>query len=180
MGSEQKPVFVTGATGSIGYALAKRLSENGSLVRALARDPSRAGNLKALAGVEVVASDLSQLGSLRGLVAGCSVVYHVAAKIMGSDPALYRTVNVDGTTALLEEAIRARVERFVHVSTTGVYGFVQAENITEDAPGLRVPFYTSPPSGRLRKLSGGWRIRFRWRLPALETSLAQSSTPGRC
>jgi nucleoside-diphosphate-sugar epimerase len=136
MGSEQKPVFVTGATGSIGYALAKRLSENGSLVRALARDPSRAGNLKALAGVEVVGSDLSQLGSLRGLVAGCSVVYHVAAKIMGSDPALYRTVNVDGTTALLEEAIRARVERFVHVSTTGVYGFVQAENITEDAPGL--------------------------------------------
>jgi hypothetical protein len=41
---------------------------------------------------------------------------------------------VDGTTALLDEAIRAGVERFVHVSTVGVYGFDHAENITEDAP----------------------------------------------
>jgi nucleoside-diphosphate-sugar epimerase len=134
MGSEQKPIFVTGATGSIGYALAKRLSENGSLVRALARDPSRANDLKALAGVEVVAGDLSELGSLRGLVAGCSVVYHVAAKIMGSDPASYRAVNLDGTTALLEEAIQARVERFVHVSTTGVYENQKCNQSTREHP----------------------------------------------
>ena len=57
LGNEPKPIFVTGATGSIGYMLAKRLSENGSPVRALARDLSRARNLNSLAGVEVVAGD---------------------------------------------------------------------------------------------------------------------------
>ena len=134
MGNEPKPIFVTGATGSIGYMLAKRLSENGSPVRALARDLSRARYLNSLAGVEVVAGDLRQPESLHGIVAGCSVVYHAAAKILGSDPASYRAVNVDGTIALLDEAIRAGVERFVHVSTVGVYGFDHAENITEDAP----------------------------------------------
>lgn len=134
MDNEPKPIFVTGATGSIGFMLAKRLSEDGSSVRVLARDVSRAGNLKTLAGVEVAVGDLGQPESLRGLVAGCSVVYHAAAKILGSDPASYRAVNVDGTTALLDEAIRARVERFVHISTVGVYGFDHAENITEDAP----------------------------------------------
>jgi nucleoside-diphosphate-sugar epimerase len=134
MGNEPKPIFVTGATGSIGYMLAKRLSDNGLPVRVLARDVSRARNLKTLAGVEVVAGDLGQPESLHGLVAGCSVVYHAAAKILGSDPASYRSVNVDGTTALLDEAILAGVERFVHVSTVGVYGFDPAENITEDAP----------------------------------------------
>lgn len=134
MGNEPKPIFVTGATGSIGYMLAKRLSKNGLPVRVLARDVSRARNLRTLAGVEVVAGDLDQPESLLGLVAGCSVVYHAAAKILGSDPASYRAVNVDGTTALLDEAIRAGVERFVHVSTVGVYGFDHVENITEDAP----------------------------------------------
>jgi nucleoside-diphosphate-sugar epimerase len=129
LGNEPKPIFVTGATGSIGYMLAKRLSENGSPVRALARDLSRAWNLNSLAGVEVVAGDLRQPESLRGIVAGCSVVYHAAAKILGSDPASYRAVNVNGTIALLDEAIRAGVERFVHVSTVGVYGFDHAAKL---------------------------------------------------
>ena|ERR1039458_6460487 len=114
--------------------LAKRLSDNGSHVRALVRDLSQAKNLKMLAGMEVLSGDLSRPKSLHGVLTGCSVVYHAAAKLLGSDRASFQAVNVDGTIALLDEAIRAQVERFVHVSTVGVYGFDNAEDITEDSP----------------------------------------------
>jgi nucleoside-diphosphate-sugar epimerase len=134
MGNKPKPVFVTGATGSIGYMLAKRLSDDGSHVRVLVRDLSQAKNLKMLAGMEVLSGDLSRPKSLHGVLTGCSVVYHAAAKLLGSNRASFQAVNVDGTIALLDEAIRAQVERFVHVSTVGVYGFDNAEDITEDSP----------------------------------------------
>jgi nucleoside-diphosphate-sugar epimerase len=108
MGNKPKPVFVTGATGSIGYMLAKRLSDNGSHVRVLVRDLSQAKTLKMLAGMEVLSGDLSRPKSLHGVLTGCSVVYHAAAKLLGSNRASFQAVNVDGTIALLDEAIRCR------------------------------------------------------------------------
>jgi nucleoside-diphosphate-sugar epimerase len=102
---------VTGATGSIGSMLAKRLSDNGSHVRVLVCDLSQAKNLKMLAGMEVLSGDLSRPKSLHGVLTGCSVVYPAAAKLLGSNHASFQAVNVDGTIALLDEAIRAQVER---------------------------------------------------------------------
>ena len=78
-----RPVLVTGATGSIGSALVKRLSESGQRVRAMARSPERAGPLRDLPNVEIVPGDLSQPDSLRGCADGCSTVYHCAAKLSG-------------------------------------------------------------------------------------------------
>jgi nucleoside-diphosphate-sugar epimerase len=126
------PTFITGATGSIGFALAKRLSDSGTPIRAMVRDMGRAEQLRPLANVELVPGDLARPGSLRGLLDGCGVVYHCAAKILGSDPAAYQAINVGGTMALLDEAMRAGVKRFVYISTIAVYGFDHAENITED------------------------------------------------
>src|SRR4051794_14420848 len=113
----KKPVFITGATGSVGFALARRFSESGRPVWALARNPERAKPLQALKNVKIIPGDLAQPEKLRGVLDGCALVYHSAAKLTGTNKAEFQAVNVDSTHALLDEACRAGIERFVHVST---------------------------------------------------------------
>lgn len=129
-----KPILVTGATGSIGSVLVKRLSESGQIVRAVVRNPGRAAALRSMANIEIVPGDLSQPDSLRGCAEGCSQVYHCAAKLFGSNRAAYYAINVIGTQALINEAVRSGVERLIYTSTISVYGFSEAENITEEFP----------------------------------------------
>lgn len=134
MDTVPKPIFISGASGSIGLALARSLSESGQAVRAMVRNEGRAAALRNLDQVETVSADLSRPSSLRGLLDGCGVVYHSAAKLGGSDLAAYQAVNVDGTQALVEEAVRAGVERFVQVSTFLVNGYGKKQMLTEDDP----------------------------------------------
>jgi nucleoside-diphosphate-sugar epimerase len=70
--------LVTGATGFTGWYVAKELLAQGFQVRALARDPAKAGEL-AQAGMEVVQGDLRDQASLQRAVAGCSHVFHIGA-----------------------------------------------------------------------------------------------------
>ena len=129
-----KPILVTGATGSIGSVLVKRLSESGQIVRAVVRNPDRAAALRSMANIEIFPGDLSKPDSLRGCAEGCSQVYHCAAKLSGSNRAAFHAVNVTGTQALINEAVRANIERLIYISTIAVYGFREAENITEEFP----------------------------------------------
>jgi nucleoside-diphosphate-sugar epimerase len=109
-----KPILVTGATGSIGSVLVKRLSESGQIVRAVVRNPDRAAALRSMANLEIVSGDLSQPDSLRGCAEGCSQVYHCAAKLSGSNRAAFYAINVIGTQALINEAVRSNVERLIY------------------------------------------------------------------
>lgn len=145
MGAISRPVFVTGATGSIGSRLAHRLSESGWFVRALIRDPAQLGKLRVTERIEIVQGDLLKPSSLHDLIGECSVVYHCAAKLIGSDWSRFRAINVDGTEALLAEARRVRIERFVHVSSIGVYGCTEAEDIDERCPwpADRYPYFVT-------------------------------------
>jgi dihydroflavonol-4-reductase len=115
-----KPVLVTGATGFLGWHVARELTERGFRVRALARDPGKIRELD----VEAVTGDLRNPESLERAVDGCSVVYHVAAdyRLWAKDSSeLYRS-NVDGTRNLLAASQAAGVERFVYTSTVGCIG----------------------------------------------------------
>ncbi len=134
MGNNARPVFITGATGSIGSALARRLSESGRPVRALVRNPARAAVLSGLSNIEIVPGDLEHPDSLRGCLDSCSLVYHSAANISGINRARFHAVNVVGTRTVVDEAIRSGVERFVHLSSIAVYGLGPGENIAESFP----------------------------------------------
>ena len=116
-----KPTLVTGATGFVGWHVARRLLERGESVRALVRDPAR---LKELDGVEAVQGDLRDPGSLARAVEGCGVVYHVAAdyRLWTRDPEEMFRSNVEGTRNLLNAARRTGVERVVYTSTVGAIG----------------------------------------------------------
>lgn len=116
-----KPTLITGATGFVGWHVARRLLGRGEAVRALVRDPAR---LRDLEGAEAVVGDLRDRASVERAVAGCGVVYHVAAdyRLWTKEPEEMFRSNVDGTRGLLEAARRAGVERFVYTSTVGCIG----------------------------------------------------------
>jgi dihydroflavonol-4-reductase len=112
-----KPALVTGASGFIGWHVAKVLLERGVPVRALVRPASEINGLP----VEKITGDLRDADSLARAVEGCRIVYHVAAdyRLWAKDPdELYRS-NVDGTRNLIAAAKQAGVEQFVYTSTVG-------------------------------------------------------------
>jgi dihydroflavonol-4-reductase len=127
-----KPALVTGASGFLGWHVARVLLEKGIPVRAFARHPESVSGLDA----EVVAGDLRDLESLRRAVAGCGLVFHVAAdyRLWVRDPSQMYESNVAGTRNLLEAAERAGVERVVYTSTVGCIGFVEGGLGDEETP----------------------------------------------
>ena len=127
-----KPTLITGASGFLGWHVARRLLCAGHRVRALVRPSSRIRELD----VEPVTGDLRDPESLRAAVAGCGAVFHVAAdyRLWTRDaPAMFRS-NVDGTRNLLTAARDAGVERFVYTSTVGCIGMPSEKPGDENTP----------------------------------------------
>ena len=118
-----KPVLVTGATGFVGSAVARALLAKGRTVRVLVRRNSDRTNLANLK-VEQREGSLEDAASLATALAGCGVLYHVAADYRLWVPrhdVMYRT-NVDGTRNLMGAALQQGVERVVHTSTVATLG----------------------------------------------------------
>lgn len=110
-------ILVTGSTGFLGGHLVPWLRARGSRVRALVRDPARAGPLEAC-GAELSVGDVTAPATLERAAQGVGAIVHMAAVADSSDPALNEAINVGGTAAMAEAAVRAGVTRFVNVSTT--------------------------------------------------------------
>lgn len=117
-------VAVTGATGSLGPAVVRRLVVDGWTVRALARRQPAPGLLPPE--VDFIQGDLSNQTSLSALLDGADVVHHLAGHAHGamtpSTAAAYRKVNVDGARTTSSVARDLGVPRFIYYSSTAVYG----------------------------------------------------------
>jgi nucleoside-diphosphate-sugar epimerase len=127
----QELCLLTGATGFIGGRLAERLVREGYSVRCLARPSSDTSALERL-DVEISIGDLTDASSLAGAVAGCAYVCHCGALV--SDWATtdeIARINVGGTRKLLEAAASASVRRFIHFSSTDIYGYPEDRAIDE-------------------------------------------------
>ncbi len=114
--------LVTGGTGCVGSALVERLIEKGYGVRALVRKTSDLSHLKTT-GAELVFGDVQDYESLPPAVNGVDIVFHAAAKVTpgwGTWEEFQRTI-VTGTQNLLEASVKARVPRFLQVSSYTVY-----------------------------------------------------------
>lgn len=130
-----KKAFITGATGLIGGRLAERLVREESVaVRALVRNPSNATQLARLP-VEIVHGDITQPETLMTALDGCQLVFHSAALLsIAATRDQFLETNVEGTRNMLDAACRARVERFVHLSSVGVYGLVPGDGTDDSSP----------------------------------------------
>lgn len=120
-------IFITGASGFIGTALAERFRALGARVTGvdLVADPENG----------VVAGDTTDPTTWSDALEGVDVVIHTAA-LLGPAYPLERAwhVNVYGTHQVLRAAIDAEVPRFVHLSSIMAYGFDFADGVDESAP----------------------------------------------
>jgi nucleoside-diphosphate-sugar epimerase len=113
-------VLVTGATGLVGSAVARRLLEDGHEVHALVRDPAAAGAIEPL-GARLFEGDLSSPRVIADAAEGCEVAVHAAGE--SSHRASRRAlgwIHVAGTENVLRAVEHAGVRRLLHVSCTDV------------------------------------------------------------
>jgi len=138
-------VLLTGAGGFIGSHLAEALVKEGVRLRAFVRYNSRGdpGLMRQidphiLDSIELISGDLTDGDAVRRAVRGCDTVFHLGALI--SIPYSYYhpeqvvTTNVMGTLNVLLASRDASVERFVHTSTSEVYGTARTVPISEEHP----------------------------------------------
>lgn len=118
-----KKVFITGATGFIGASLTRKLLEQGCEVLALVRPGSATTNLAGLP-VRFHEGDLLDRDSLERGLAGCDTLFHAAAdyRLWTRNPRSMYDVNVGGTRAVLEAALKHNLTRVVYTSSVGTLG----------------------------------------------------------
>jgi nucleoside-diphosphate-sugar epimerase len=106
-------VLLTGASGFLGERLVRRLAADGYHVVCLGRRPPQPGSRN----VEFIPGDLLDREACRRAMAGCHAVVHLAAATGKHRRVEHFRVNRDGTGAVVSEARRAGVRRFLFVST---------------------------------------------------------------
>lgn len=115
-------LFLTGATGYIGSALARRLVRDGHEVRALVRPTSRTDELEAL-GVATFVGDLAERVSMREGMSGADWVLHLGAELdLDASPERMTAANVRGSENVASLAHKLGVPRFLAVSSIARWG----------------------------------------------------------
>lgn len=129
------PVLVTGASGFVGAAVATAFREAGFPVRVLVRASSPRSNISARD--EVAVGDLLNRGSLAAALKGIRYLVHVAAdyRLWAPSPDDLIRANVEGSRAIMEEAMRAGVERIVYTSSVATFD-LRAGGIADETRSL--------------------------------------------
>lgn len=129
-------ILLTGATGTVGSALVRRLTADGRPVRALVRDQRRLGDQRVR--VQIALGDLSDPPSFRNALRGVQTVLHLAASIRDQPRGSIEELNAVATLRLVRAAERAGVERFVFFSAMNAHHhsrtrFFRAKALAEEA-----------------------------------------------
>jgi len=127
-------VLVTGGAGYIGTELVNLLVSNPSIDKVIVYDNLSRMNYNLFLGLKLqrhpklsfVKGELLDSRSLRKVLKGIDVVYHLAAKVTtpfdSSDSHVYEQVNHWGTAELVYAVEESNVKRFIYTSSSGVYG----------------------------------------------------------
>jgi 2-alkyl-3-oxoalkanoate reductase len=136
--------LVTGATGFVGSHVAEALAARGDAVRTIARPASDTALLERL-GITIIRGDLTDRDAVQQAAAGAEVVIHCGAKVGDWGPVDdYRKVNVEGLRFLLDAVRGTPLQRFVLVSSLGVYAARHhyGTDETEPLPSHHIDGYT--------------------------------------
>lgn len=129
-------LLLTGATGSVGRALLRRLTVAGQPVRCLVRDPRGLGSDRVR--VQIALGDLADPPSFRNAMRGVRTVVHLAAAIRDQPVGSIEELNGIATWRMVRAAERAGVEHFVFMSSLGAVRhdrtrFLRAKALAEEA-----------------------------------------------
>ena len=110
--------LVTGASGFVGSAVARKLVERGFAVRVLARKTSLRSNFEGL-GCKIAEGDMLDAASMARALDGARYLFHVAAdyRLWARDPDEIVRHNREGARIVMAAARKAGVERIVYTSS---------------------------------------------------------------
>lgn len=117
-------VLLTGATGFIGFEVARQLAHSDHEVRLLVRRISRAplvAGLQRHDGVEIVQGDLFAPASIDRAVAGMDAIIHLAGRATFESYGRLAPSLVEGSATMARAAVRAGVGHIVFGSSAFVY-----------------------------------------------------------
>ena len=127
-------LLVTGATGKVGNAVARRLVDRGDDVVALVRNAAKARDLLP-AGVELASGDVTDPESLRRAAEGADGVFNCMGLFEQwfADPEIFERVNAQGAANVIAAARAAGAGRVVHTSTFDVFHADSGGTVSEAA-----------------------------------------------
>lgn len=133
--SSKKKAFVTGATGFLGLNLVKELCSAGYEVTAFHRPTSDLRFLGRFDAKRVVGTITDEAALEGAMEDDVDVVFHVAANtdVWAANNARQTLDNVDGTRNMVNVALAKGVKRFVHTSSSAVFGLNDGP-FNEDSP----------------------------------------------
>jgi dihydroflavonol-4-reductase len=136
--SNKEKILVTGASGFVGSAVARKLVEAGFSVRALVRGASPRAHLTGL-DLEFFEGDLRDRKSLYRAMVGMRYLFHVAAdyRLWARDPGEIFASNVEGTRNLMEAAMDAGVERIIYTSSVATIALRSDGTAADESTPLR-------------------------------------------
>ncbi|MBX3549753.1 MAG: NAD-dependent epimerase/dehydratase family protein [Xanthobacteraceae bacterium] len=130
--------LVTGGSGFFGSLLIERLAESNAHIRNfdLASADDHPTN------VEFFKGDIRDAGAVHAACENIDVVFHcVAQQPLSKDPALMRTVNIEGTRNLLAAALDAKTKKVIFLSSTSIFGIPDELPIRRSTPPKPVEAY---------------------------------------
>lgn len=125
--------LVTGATGKVGNAVARRLADRGDEVVALVRNPAKARDVLP-SGVQLAKGDVTDPDSLRRAAEGIDGAFNCMGLFEQwfADPGIFDRVNAQGARNVIAAAREAGAKRAVHTSTFDVFHAPQGGSVSED------------------------------------------------
>ncbi len=131
-------VFVTGGAGFLGINLIRKLCMEGHSVVSYDLQefdyPERTH-------VKHVLGDIRDQSSVNNAMKGADAVVHAAAALPLNSDSDIETVDIDGTRNVIHAASELGIRRFIHISSTAVYGVPTSGGMTEESPMVGVGPY---------------------------------------
>lgn len=136
--SEQKTYLITGGAGFLGINMVRHLLANGHRVVSLDLMPF---DYPERPQITEVTGDIRDRAAVDRAMQGVDIVIHTAAALPLYTPEDIFSTDIDGTRNVIESAMQQGVERFVHISSTAVYGVPDHHPLYEDDPMIGVGPY---------------------------------------
>ena len=122
--------LITGGAGFLGINLVRYLHSRGHEITSLDIVPFDYPDMNNK--IKIITGDIRDKKKVREAIGGHDIVVHTAAALPLYKPEDIYSTDIDGTRNLIEESFIQKVKRFIHISSTAVYGIPDHHPLLEN------------------------------------------------